>query len=183
MNDLERVRFYLGSPVLDLLSQNCSIQGGAVMQEIDHDWGAAAVWLRSLWRPQFAAQDRIVIVHQDSDYYLSHKYGINLNNLFEIWTECDIPVYTMLLYTNHFGISQEIEQICSERRLQDRPTVIEVPITEYPGASFPDPALDPSQIALHAVSMMAGSPRSHRHALYNHLRHLSPTHWAVTIRP
>ena len=183
MTDLERVRFYLGSSVLDLLSQHCNIVGGAVMQEIDHDWAAVASWLQGMHRDQFDPADRIIIVHQDSDYYLANGYGINLNNLFETWTDCDIPVYTMLLYTNHFGIAQEIDQICSQRRLQDRPTIIEAPITEYPGASFPNPEFNTQSIALHAVSMMAGSPRSHRFALYNHLRHLSPEHWAVTIRP
>jgi hypothetical protein len=183
MSDLERVRFYLGSSVLDLLSQHCNIVGGAVMQEIDHDWAAVAAWLQGMHRDQFDPADRIIVVHQDSDYYLPNGYGINLNNLFETWTDCNIPVYTMLLYTNHFGIAQEIEQICQWRKIQDRPTIIEAPITEYPGANFPDPVLAADQIVLHAVSMMAGSPRSHRFALYNHLQHLSPDYLAVTIKP
>ena len=183
MSNLDRVRFYLGSPCLQLLSQRCNILGGAVMQEIDHDFESVAAWLHSLHRDQFDPLDRIIVVHQDSDYYLPNRYGINLNNLFETWTNCDIPVYTMLLYTNHFGLREEVDQICQWRKIQDRPTVIEVPITEYPGADFPDPALAADQIVLHAVSMMAGSPRSHRFALYNHLQHLSPDHLAVTIKP
>jgi hypothetical protein len=130
----------------------------------------------------YEVNDRYVIVQFDTDFYW-HGHGINLNNLFTVWRSLDIPLYTMLFYTNHFGIGQEIEQLCSWADSVDRPTVIETFIN--PGNYNPEYTNIPvniDAIDTHALCMMAGSQRSHRHAVYNALKELVPAKIEMTLK-
>jgi len=132
---------------------------------------------------EYNAQDRYVIVHFDTDFYW-HGHGINLNNLFSIWKYMDIPLYTMIYYTNHHGISEEIKKLSWTDSLKDQPMVIETLIN--PGNYDPDPYVDFNAnidlIEKHALCMMAGADRSHRGAIFNHLKHLVPDHIAMTTK-
>lgn len=122
----------------------------------------------------FDANDRIVVVHFDTDYYIQNSVGMNLTNLFLLWQKLDIPLHTMLLYTNHFGITKEIDTICQHSELIDRPTVIETFVNglSYESATYQtEPDLEIDQIEYHGLALM-GAPRSHRYAMYNHLKHL-----------
>lgn len=132
---------------------------------------------------EYDAQDRYVIVHFDTDFYW-HGHGINLNNLFSIWKYMDIPLYTMIYYTNHHGISEEIRKLSWSSSLNDQPMVIETLIN--PGNYDPEPYADINDhidlIEKHALCMMAGTGRSHRGAIFNHLKHLVPEYIAMTVK-
>jgi hypothetical protein len=175
------VETHLSAAALAQLAQHYHIRAQAVMLEFDHDFDQFAQWLAQHRQTNYAAQEKILIVHFDTDYYLPGGYGVNLNNLFEVWTDLGVPVSAMILYTNHLGITAEVEKICQNLGVQDRPVVLETLLTKYNHARphATDSAVD--QINTHALCLMAGSPRSHRYALYNHLRDLVPQHIILTI--
>jgi hypothetical protein len=134
-------------------------------------------------KTQFHPLDRYVIVHFDTDFYW-HGHGVNLNNLFSVWKSLDIPLYTMIYYTNHHGISQEIKNLCWTQESKDQPMVIETLINpgNYSVDPYHDFDADVNSIEKHALCMMMGSDRSHRGAVFNHLQHLTPSHIALTIK-
>jgi len=134
-------------------------------------------------KDQYDAKDRYIVVQFDTDFYW-HGHGINLNNLFAVWTKLDIPFYTMIFYTNHFGIKNEIADLCKNREDKDRPLVIETFIdpNNYDPDGYTEFDTDIDNISRHAICMMAGSARSHRFALHNHLRHRIPDHIVASIR-
>lgn len=175
------VETHLSAAALAQLAQYYHIRASAVMLEFDHDFDQFAQWLAHHGQINYAAQEKILIVHFDSDYYLPDGYGVNLNNLFEVWTGLGVPVSAMILYTNHLGMTAEVEKICQTLGVQDRPVVLETLLTKYNHAQLHStwPAVD--QVNTHAVCLMAGSPRSHRYALYNHLRDLVPQNIILTI--
>lgn len=175
------VETHLSAAALAQLSQHYTITASAVMLEFDHDFEQFAQWLAQHRQTNYAAQEKILIVHFDTDYYLPGGYGVNLNNLFEVWTDLGVPVSAMILYTNHLGITAEVEKICCNLGVQDRPVVLETLLTKYNHAQVHDTQLAVDQINTHAVCLMAGSPRSHRYALYNHLQDLVPQHIILTI--
>ena len=127
--------------------------------------------------------DRYVIVQFDTDFYW-HGHGVNLNNLFTVWRDLGIPLYTMIFYTNHFGISQEIEQLCKYSHPNDRPTVIETFVNpgNYDPRGYQETDIDIDRIDTQALCMMAGSARSHRYATYNSLKDLVPATIAMTLK-
>jgi len=134
-------------------------------------------------KEHYASNDRYVIVQFDTDFYW-HGHGINLNNLFTVWCSLNLPLYTMLFYTNHFGIGQEIDQLLSRSHPNDRPTVIETFINpgNYSSKEYNSVEVNIDSIDTHAICMMAGSRRSHRYAVYNAVKDLITTHIAMTIK-
>lgn len=131
--------------------------------------------LQAIKKTQFDQQDRIVVVHFDTDYYIHNTFGINLTNLFTAWQSADIPLHNMLIYTNHTGLRQEIDTLCRDRHAEDRPTIVETFINQLSYLSdtyCTEPDLCVDQIEWHGLALM-GAPRSHRYALYNHIQHLA----------
>lgn len=144
------------------------------LSRYDYQFDQLKQRLQAVKKTQFEAKDRIVAVHFDTDYYIQNRVGVNLTNLFTIWQEVDIPLHTMLIYTNHVGIKQELDVLCQHRPLIDRPTIIETFINQLsylPSTYDSEPDLAVDQIEHHGLALM-GAPRSHRYALYNHLKHL-----------
>lgn len=138
--------------------------------------------LRPQIKKDYHTQDRFIIVHFDTDFYW-HGHGINLNNMFEVWRNLDIPLFTMIVYTNHIGISKEIDELCKHQHAKDRPMVIETFLN--PGNyldHYPDDTVDLDRIDYHALCLMAGSPRSHRYGVYNHLRHITQDKLVMTLK-
>ena len=134
-------------------------------------------------KDQFDALDRFVVVKFDSDFYW-HGHGVSLNNLFEVWRYLDIPFYTMFIYTNHIGLTAEVENLCRYQHTLDRPTVFETmlnAINRFPeGVAEPD--MNIQDIQHHAISMMAGAHRSHRIATYSSLRDIDPQRLVMSIK-
>ena len=132
--------------------------------------------LQNLKKEVYDPHDRIIVIHFDSDFYIdTQTVGINLTNLFTVWKEVDIPLSVMLYYTNNSGINKEINFICQHEHKKNRPTVVETffnPGNYNPELTPTHVDLNVDQIEYHALSLM-GTNRSHRFALYNHLKHLS----------
>lgn len=151
-------------------------------KSFDLDWSWFDRWAHQHNKVAYGTKDRFLVVHFDTDFYW-HHHGININNLINRWRDLGMPLHTMLLYTNHLGIGQEIDRICAAQDPKDRPTVIETFIN--PGNyldHYPDVDLDTDAITHHALCLMAGSPRSHRYGVYNHLGDLAPHKIALTLK-
>lgn len=152
-------------------------------KQFDENFDILKKFFLSTRKECYNINDRYIIEHQDTDVYIPHcSVGINLQNFFEIVKEVDIPLYTLLFYTNHFGITQEINKLCSTGYQSDRPTVIESFVTtSHIAESYTNNNIDIDQINYHALCMM-GANRSHRFALYQKLQHIDPNKVAITIK-
>jgi hypothetical protein len=134
-------------------------------------------------KSEFQPKDRYVIVFFDTDFFW-HGHGITLNNILSVWRNLDLPFYTLIIYTNHIGLSTTIHDLTSDRHLLDRPTVVETFINPWnydpDSCHEQDPKVD--DINLHALCLMAGNGRSHRYAAYTNLKDLVPDQIAMTVK-
>ena len=158
------------------------VLGHIEFKNIDQDWCWFEQWLRDLHRPRFDSDQRIIIEHMDTDFYRSDlRFGMNLRNLFEAFRVVDIPLFTMLLFTNHFGIEREVCELAPDPR--DRPTLIETfvnrrHVTEH----YQEISTRADAVIMPALCLMGGSSRSHRYATYRWLEQSDLLrHVAVTM--
>lgn len=151
-----------------ILHAKYSIVASFRMNKFDTDFKKFEQDLRSIKKDHFHANERIVIEHVDTDYYLrDFPYGINLYNLFTAFKQADIPLFVMLLYTNNFGIQREIELLAPDPF--DRPTLVEsfLTTTHY-SQDYTDLPIAVEEITKPALCMM-GQARVHRYAMFNFL--------------
>jgi len=138
--------------------------------------------LKSSQRETYNPTDRYVIVLFDTDFFW-HNHSIVVNNLLEVWRELDIPLFTLLLYTNHIGIKKQIDEYFKNRESWDRPTVIEtyINVGSYNPKNYVDFDADIDSINMHAACLMGGTKRSHRYATFNTLKEFVPKQIAMVI--
>lgn len=174
----------LDSDYVTLLQQHYNII--SIVETTEFDCGNSQYLidlLESTKKEIYNNNDRYVIVHFDTDFYWK-GHGINLNNLFAIWQELNIPLYTMIYFTNHIGISKEIEVLVKNHHPNDRPTVIESIVNRlnYNPNGYKNFETNISSIEKHALCMLAGTHRSHRLATYNQLKDLVPDFIEMTLK-
>jgi hypothetical protein len=168
-----------GTPSVDpefllVLEQKYNIIDTIILKHYDNNFEQLKVHLSSLKKESFSPFDRIIVVQFDSDYYVDNEVGINLQNLFSVWQEVDMPNFVMLFYTCNFGIGKEIKKICRYDPPTDQPTVVETffNVMNYHNDLIPqDPSMHIDDIEYHGLAIM-GNNRSHRFALYNHIQNL-----------
>lgn len=139
-------------------------------KEFDTDFSVLENRLTAIKKDQYLPNERIIIEHFDTDFY-HHRlvYGLNLYNLIETIRKIDIPFFTIIIVTNHFGIKKEIDKILGhdeEGSIKVIETFILRPGYNTDLVSVIDTNID--KITFSALSML-GAPRSHRFALYNFL--------------
>jgi hypothetical protein len=169
--------------MLNVLKSKFNIIGQAEFKQFDADWDFLENFFQTTHKETFDINDRYIFNHQDTDIYIPEcRVGINFRNFFEVARKNDIPFYTILIWTNHIGIQQEIDIICANRHCTDRPTVIEsFCTTSHVSDSYSNVQINIEQIQYHALSMM-GANRSHRYALYNSLKHIDSSKLAISIK-
>tara|TARA_B100001057_G_scaffold207381_1_gene208079 strand:- start:1513 stop:2088 length:576 start_codon:yes stop_codon:yes gene_type:complete len=142
---------------------------------MDHDWDILKDILVATRKSVYEPKDRYVIVHTDTDYYLPGcPYGFSIFNLVRTFLHNNIPLYTMLLVTDHKGIKKEFKiLIPKEMHEHNFPTIVDDCLTSIVntriGMNQEETHFKESEIVKHGVSMM-GVPRVHRNMLYNQLR-------------
>lgn len=151
------------------IGKKYSIMAHIEFKNFDADFKVLEKQLLLIKKDSFANNERIIIEHQDTDFYLPEfSYGLGLYNVFTAFKKIDIPLFTMLLFTNHFGIAQEVNRLAPDPN--DRPTVIESFITfKHYSNNYQPIDLDVDQINMPGLCML-GASRVHRHAMYNFLR-------------
>ena len=137
-------------------------------KQFDQDFTILEEHLRTVKKQSFDPDERIIIEHVDTDYYFNEfAHGLGLYNLFTAFKQVDIPLFTMLLFTNHFGIQREVDELAPDTN--DKPTVIETFITKTHYTNNYRPILlNQDQIQRPGLCMMSQG-RVHRHAMYHFL--------------
>ena len=155
-----------------LLYNHYTIVDSIEFKQFDQNFNILIEKLSSIKKPVFAANEKIIIEHFDTDYYNDKilKHGMNLFNFFSVALDIDIPLSVFVICTNYFGIQKEIDQILCDHDHDDRPLVIETFITKshYSKKNMHDIAINTNSIEYAGLSMM-GASRSHRFAFYNYL--------------
>jgi hypothetical protein len=127
--------------------------------------------LEQIKKDNFNSKDRILFVHMDTDFYdelLSQ--GLIIINIVRLFKEKNIPLFTLLFVTNHYGISKEFDALLENHDINDRPTIIETLLSKVLLSNNIDTNIDFNfdEIIKPGLSMM-GQQRSHRIALCNFL--------------
>jgi hypothetical protein len=93
-------------------------------------------------------------------------------NLIITFIHLDIPLSTVILFTNTFSNSKEIDSLLDSLNIHisDRPIIIESFCTQvHINKSYNNVDIAINDVTQNAVSMMGGTNRPHRNALYNFL--------------
>ena len=135
---------------------------------VDHDFDLLEQRLLNNRRDVYGPKDLILVNHFDTDYYDSQRLrgGLLLGNLIYLFKKIDIPLHSLLLYTNHIGLSKEVEVICKDHDINDRPRIFETIIDRSMVDAINPWEFDTATISRHALCLM-GAGRSHRHAIRN----------------
>lgn len=158
--------------ILEYLQHKFSIKAHLSFLDFMHDFEILRIRLKPFSQPPVEDRTRIIIEHMDTDYYFNQcTVGVYLRNFFGVAQELDISNHRFIFYTNHFGLSGEIEQLCPDAN--DRPLIIESFLSRlHHGANeITDVDFDFDQIQYHLLCMMHMT-RSHRHAVYNAIKEL-----------
>ena len=157
--------------IQNLFQKHFNILGCIEFKQFDYNLQTLRNFFKESKKELFDVNDRYIIIHQDTDIYIPEmSVGVNLRNFFQIVNELDIPLFTILLWTNHFGIKKEIDILCQNSDNNNYPTILEsFCATSHVGDKYNNISLTPENIEYHALCMM-GSGRSHRFGLYNHLK-------------
>lgn len=161
--------------VWQLLKARFNIVDHYVFMRLDHDMKNLVSKLQSHDQRSFDPQDRIIVEHMDTDFYYEEStVGITVRNFFTVIERFDIPVNLFVFYTNHFGLRREIDVVCKNTEPQFRPLVLESFISNmhYPAAGYQEVDVAIDDIDCQALTLINGK-RSYRHALFNHVAHLS----------
>jgi hypothetical protein len=162
--------------VKNLLAKKYNIIDHFVFGEFDLNFSLLVDHLNKIRKNSFESHSRIIIEHMDTDFYFRHcAVGINLLNFFNTLKNLDYPYFVFIFYTNHIGLSKEIDLICKDVHSSNRPMVIESFIGRYHYNSnqYENYSLDLDKIQHHALCMMNLS-RTHRNAVYHSLKPMSP---------
>jgi len=133
--------------------------------------------LESLYKPSYAPNEKILIAHYDTDYYVN-GLGFTLYNLFQSLKALDISPSVIIFTTNHYGISKEIAELykkfCPEVDYKnDHPSIIE---NSYLTVHTPDipvaTQLDVDSI-IQKFICLCGTKRSHRVLFLSGLKNLN----------
>lgn len=170
--------------VFDTFAAKYNIMGTIEFKDFDYDLDNARNFFAQTKKQTFLSNDRYLVIHQDTDVYIDEMtVGLNLRNFFLIADEFDIPFYTLIIWTNHFGLRREIDILCKTRHAKDRPMIVESFCARaHVADSYTETSLDVDSITIQGLCMMAGSQRSHRYALYNALKHIDQSRLALSIQ-
>lgn len=153
--------------ISEWLNQNYTVIDSVQLVGVDQDFDLLEKRLLSQRRDHYGPKDLIVVNHFDTDYYdVRLRGGLILGNLIHLFKKIDIPLHTLLLYTNHIGLSKEVEVLCEDHDINDRPRVFETIIDRSMVDVINSWPFDTALISRHALCLM-GSGRSHRHAIRN----------------
>jgi len=81
--------------------------------------------LKKYYSFSFSPDEKIIILHHDTDYYSSvNAVGNTIYNFFRLCANFDINLSNIIIVTNHYGIEQEIVSVARSICNSDDITVI-----------------------------------------------------------
>jgi hypothetical protein len=155
----------LKKEVLDIINSQFEVLETIDLFDYDFQLDKLEELLSQYLSYNFKHNQRIILLHNDTDYYVSAKTaGFTLYNLFLLLRKLKIPTEFLILFTNHHGIHQEItmlaDQICNS-------SAIKTIYTEL-WAHFPNPKdipplnIYPNNSIDYLFSCLNGCNRIHR---------------------
>jgi hypothetical protein len=169
--------------VLNAIRQKYNVRCHLSFLDFDFNFDILKTRLNQYKESQSSDNDRIIVEHMDTDYYFSEcSVGVNLRNFFGVVQELDISYSRFIFYTNHFGLSREIDLLCRHSDPQDRPLVIEsfLSTVHHKSESINLIECNFDCIQFHAVCMMV-LKRSHRNAMYNAIKDIDQSKLMLAI--
>lgn len=150
------------------LDQNFNVIDSMQLVTVDRNFDQLEQRLLANKKDQYGPRDIIVVNHFDTDYYDTRRLrgGLLLSNLIHLFEKIDIPLHALLLYTNHIGLSKEVNFLCEDHDVNDRPRVFETVIDRSMVDEIKPWPFETDNISRHALCLM-GAGRSHRHAIRN----------------
>lgn len=108
------------SEVLEIVNSQYKVLEIIDLVHFDHQLDKLEELLTVYKDYNFQYNERILILHHDTDYYPSvDSNGFTLYNLVVLLNRFQIPQEHLILFTNHYGIKQEVEtlsaQICNTK--------------------------------------------------------------------
>lgn len=169
--------------LLMVLHKKFNIIDHLAFLDFDKNYNALKDRLAAVKKFEYDSKDKILVEHFDTDFYFPEMpVGIAMKNFFTVAEMVDIPLHIFIFYTNHFGISKEVDLLCQNKHHSNRPVVLESFVSKlhYPTSGFAESDANFNAVNCHALALIHGK-RSHRHALYNHICHIDKDHLAVNF--
>jgi len=157
---------------VDIINKKFNVLLSMDGRDFDTNLETLSVKLDAIKKDSYQVNDRILIVHMDTDYYDPLlPTGLMTLNLIRMFKSKDIPLYLLLFVTNHYGIRREFELLLKDQHPNDWPTVVEsmLSLDILSKKLGPVPELTFDKIEKSGICMM-GKQRSHRVALCNFLK-------------
>ena len=153
---------------------NIEVVGHLHLWQYEHDFDALYWRLKELYQENYAPNQKIVIIHDDTDYYYHRNpTGFYIHNLMSILSHVDISPGVLIFLTSHVGLEAGLEPFITNDN--DRPLIIH-PLLGFVNSSFVYSCSDfelmkfrhcsrDKNIEKNAMCLL-GSARSHRVLLY-----------------
>ena len=169
-------------PIKNTLEKKFKIIDTISFLDFDYDFSRLIDRLSKNRKKYYAHNEKILIVHVDTDYYFEQcTVGVNLRNFFEIIKNLDISPSLFIFYTAHYGIEKEIDILCKKYHKNDRPFHIDGSISfDINSFKYKDVNYNFEKIKYNALCMM-NEIRSHRSALYNAIKDIDSSKITIQI--
>lgn len=162
----------LHDKAIDMLNKKFNILFAIDCREFDTNYQILDSLLRDVKKDHFNFNDRVLLVHMDTDYYDPLlPCGLLPINIIRLFKQHNIPLFLLLFVTNHIGIKKEFKLLLHNQPTDDYPTIVEsllskMLLTDSIDLDF---NIDTDLIEKAGLCMM-GVKRSHRVALCNFLK-------------
>jgi len=148
--------------VIDLVKEKYKILEILDLVFYDHRLSVLDQILIKYQNHTFVPDERIVILHHDTDYYPDNGVGNNIYNLFRLLARNSVPLEFVIIFTNHYGIKSEIDHLCRHIVNQTPPKIIYTSLWyDFPQNLDTPPSINYQNIE-HLYACLNGVERAHR---------------------
>lgn len=161
----------LHTSAVGIIKSKYNILASADCRNLDGDFTGLVKLLESVKRDTFLPNEKILLVHMDTDYYDELlPCGLLIINLIRAFKDANVPFFPLLFVTNHYGIKKEFDLLLKDHPLEDRPIIIETLLSSLMLTDQIDCSTNLSLDQINKAGLcMMGVRRSHRVALCNFL--------------
>lgn len=170
-----------------LLSKKFDIVDEVSFLDFDYCFEWLINRLKTTKKDVYKHNEKIMVIHQDTDYYFDEcSVGVNLKNFFQIIQNLDMSPSVLLFVTCNYNLKKEIDILCKDYHINDRPIVITSTIAFYSPKYVKEinntnhEEYNFENIQYNALCMI-NETRSYRSALYHSLADIDKSKIAIQI--
>lgn len=151
--------------VLELIREKYRIVDVIDLFDYSEDIESLAKKMEDFYDHEFAHDQRLVILHHDTDYYPNVDcVGNTIYNFFRICANFFVSLDHMIFLTNHYGIKKEITDVCTSINNTSVPNVIYTS-QWYDFPNKQDTSLMPAEYVSHTHLFCCLNHRQRQHRL------------------